>query len=419
MSFKVRIPSVSLALLFLAVLSMEDFAELIPTAEYIIPGVFKAGDISTCLAVIFFLWGCFGVKIEQKVNYIYGKYIVAFFLISIVSSIAASYFFGQSIALSFLSKRKLLVCFLLYFTIVRLLKLGRIRYEQFINVLFVVVTFELTVYTLQFLLVNVVKFTYIDITEVRFDSARLRFPYLLPMILGLKCMNEVMLGNAKKLRKVAAYIAYAAWTFYLLVFICKHRAPSLILACVLCMAYLLWKRNLTVKAMLGLTVALILVLVASNSELLYHVYNESLQVLFNSSTKGDTLSIRKLGQAYYLQRLTQSPIFGFGFPHSEAASYGSGSRFRFYLGDNGIIGFMYIHGIIGVVWLILLFIKSFRMSWSLYQKRISYLFLLYFAFETANLYIGMHWYYLYPMPFVLVLVMLDYEYSRSRNREIK
>lgn len=418
MSFKIKIPTTSVILLFLTILSMEDFAELVPTEEYIIPGAFRVGDISVIFAIIFFLWGCFGIKSPRKVSFVYWRFIVAFFLISLVSSISAYYLFGQSIIRGFLIKRKLLSCFLLYFTIVRLLKLGRIKYEQFIHVIFAVVTFELIVYTLQYFLIDVITFTYIDTSEVRFESARLRFPYLMPLVLGLYCLNKVMLGKVRK-TGTFAYIAYTAWTFFLLVFICKHRAPSIILVCVLCLAYLLWKKNLSTKALLAILAVLIIVAFASNSELLYHMYNESLQVIFQKSTKGDTLSIRKLGQIYYLQRLTKSPFFGFGNPHNDAALYGSGSRFNFYLGDNGLIGFTYIYGIAGLIWLVLLFLKSYSISWKLYQKKLSYLFLLYFAFETANLYIGMHWYYLYPLPFVIVLIMLDYEFTTFKHRVIK
>lgn len=416
MSLKIKVPNVSTSLFFLTVLSMQEFAELIPTTLFVIPGLFKYSDIGIIASIVFFIWSYFGVKSKEKVNYTYAKYIVAFLIIMFISLVMPDYFFGQSIILGFRVKRKLIICFLLYFPVTRLLKTGQIGYKQLLKILFIVGTFELIVYTLQYLLVDIVTFTYIDTTEMRYNSTRLRVPYLLPLILGLKCLSDVMTGKVKKMRGIAMHTIYFVWAFFLLVIICKHRAPALILACTIGLAYVIWKKKLTVKILSGIIVFAILVLFVFNSTLVYQMFDSTMQGIFNSLTGDISLSIRQSGQAYHLQRLLQSPIFGFGPPHNNnsAAYYASGAAYGFYLIDNGIVGFMYVHGIIGVIWLVLLFIKSYRMSWNLYKKKISYLFILYFFFETANLYIGMHWYYSYTLPFVMVLVMLEYEYDKSR-----
>lgn len=421
MTIKVKKSAISAGLFFLVVLSMQGFAQLIPNSLYIIPGIFRYSDLGILVSVIFFIWSYFGAINRKRVKYAFSAYILTFLMIIVISSAMSNHFWGQSVFLGLRTQRTLITCLLLYFPVTHLLKTGRLSYKQFIRLLYIVATLELIVYTLQFFLADIASFTYIDTTEVRYNSARLRVPYLLPLILGIRCLSNVLTGKARTFQKAIWNIIYFLWAAFLLVCICKHRAPSLILVCTMGLAYIIWKKKLTIKMLAGAAVSVILLLIILNSPLIKQMFSSTMQVLFYNSNEGNTLEIRELGQAYYLQKLTKSPLFGFGRPNfnNKKAYKATGLEYGFYLSDNGVTGFMYIHGIVGVIWLVLLFLKVYKMSWGLYKKRISYTFILYFFFETANLYIGMHWFYGSPFPFVMALVMLEYEHGCYLPESVK
>lgn len=396
-------------LFFITVLSLQDFAQLIPSSAYLVPGLLKFSDIGVICAILFFLWSYFGVRLSEPVSYRYGACIIFWLICITISSFMADRFFGQSVSVGLRSMRSQIACFLLYFPVTRMMKCGLLERKNIIKTLFIVGTFELIVYTLQFLLADIVTFTYISTSEVRYDSTRLRVPYLLPMILGLYCLNKIMTGKTNGFKSTLWNFIYVAWSAFLLMGICKHRAPSIILLCVFIVAYLMWRNDLSIKFVAGIVLVIIAVAFVSNSDIVTSTING----LLNSSSADNTMSIRDAGRTFYLNKLEQSPWFGFGYPNStnSAAQSAAGVQYNYYLVDNGIFGFLYLQGIFGLIWLVWLFAKSYRMSWRLYKGNISYLYILYFIYETANLYIGMHWFFNYTLPFVMVLVLLESEYE--------
>ena len=411
---KIKKWNTTTALFFITVLAIQNFAQLIPTTSYIIPGLVKFSDLGIIAIIIFFLWSYFGVRTRKGIKYEYSIIIAALIILIIISSYVAEIKFDQSIFIGVRSMRTLIACFLLYFPVTRMLSIGQIKYKDFIKILFLVGVFELTVYTLQYLLADTITFLYIDTTEVRYNSTRLRVPYLLPMVLGLYCYDSILVGRANNLRKKLCNALMMGGSIFLLFIVCKHRAPSLILVCTIGLGYLLWKKNFSVKFVVGALLVVLTVVFLSNSD----IFLSAINGLTNLNSSDNTLRVREAGQLYYIQKISESPIFGYGYPNinNPSAQYSAGTRYNFFILDNGVIGFTYIQGIAGVIWLAFMFLKSYRMSFALYRNRISYFFLLYFYYETRNMYIGMHWYFLNPLPFVLVLILLEYNYKEMNNR---
>lgn len=93
----------------------------------------------------------------------------------------------------------------------------------------------------------------------------------------------------------------------------------------------------------------------------------------------------------------------------------SGAGMNIFLADNGVFGFLYCHGILGIVWLISLFFQMLKKSSYIMLKKRNYSYILYAIYEVLNLYMGMHWYYYYALPFVLFLCLLNYEYYERKE----
>lgn len=409
MTIKLKKWNATKGLFFLTVLSMQGFAQLIPIGLYIVPGLVKFSDLGVLISALFFLWAFVGVRTKKRTRYLYAPFVLMFIIMIIVSAFMANKFFNQPLGWGIRPLRLQITAFLLYFPMTRMLNVGQMKKKDVLDILFLVGTFELIIYTLQFVLADIAQFTYVNTSEIRYDSARLRVPYLLPMILGLYVLGWFLTGKIKKKKILSLF--YVAWCFFLLIGICKHRAPSLILICVVGLGYLLWRKNLSMKAIVGIILGLFAVVFITNSEGIM----EALGVLLGGSSTGDTLSIREAGQVYYIAKLQNSPIFGFGFPNiaCAAATTAAGELYNYFLVDNGIYGFAYIFGIMGIGWIVLLFVKTLRMSYGLYKKRETYFYLLYFVFELVNLYIGMHWFYYYTFPFVAAFTLLGYDSDRN------
>ena len=110
------------------------------------------------------------------------------------------------------------------------------------------------------------------------------------------------------------------------------------------------------------------------------------------------------------------PILGGGYPSNfyQPARYAAGIDQLIYLYDNGIFGFMYIYGIIGLIWLVSLWAKILK-DGSYIQKQYSeMLFLLYPFFFIITCMNELHWYWEYGMVvFSLYLCAMEAKISEG------
>lgn len=403
--------NITTILLFITLLAMENFAELIPTTTYLIPGLLKFSDIGVIMAFGWTLWVYLNYRRKKKVKYKYGMHVVVFFMLIIISSFMANEFFAQPVSYGIRSLRYQMVSFLLYFPITRSLQTGSLKQKDLVHIIFIIGTFELMVYTSQYFLADKVQFTYININlnDTRYNSLRLRFPYLLPLIMSMFCINDIL--NSKK--HLLRNIIYIIWSAFLIMFICKHRAPSILLIATWGAAFLLWKKKIVDKSLIGIMVIAIAIGILSNVP----IVQDSIFGLKNISSE-QNLTIRKAGQAYYIAKLQKSPWFGFGAPNENCAeaTFASGYSLNYLLADNGIFGFYYCFGAAGIIWIVSLWLKSYRYAFTLFQNK-KYQYLLYFIFETGNLYMGMHWFYYYTLPFIIILTLLDFDYTSILKKE--
>lgn len=384
---------------FFVVISLENFSWLVPATQYIIPGLVKTSDLGVCAAlfwIILVFIECKNTK-SKKMSWLPGLYV----LVVICSAFVASKMFGQGVFITIRQNRYLLISLLLYYPIRVAVDCNKLKKNDLVKIFLFQAKIETVLFILQYILINKFVFIYADI-QTRFGEARLRVPFLMSLLLVYYCTNEWMNGRSK-----CKNIVWIIMGASVLILLCKHRAPSLIMMATFIIAYYLWKKNLSKKIFMGAIFLVFLVALISNSSL----FQDSINVITNTGGI-DTLSIRNAGQLYYLEKIVQSPLFGFAIPNDScsAAVAASGQPYNLLLADNGIFGYLYINGLVGVVWLVFLFISLFKQALTIYKLRKNYFYLLYVFFEIGNIYMGMHWYYYYAFPFVLFISMLNIDY---------
>ena len=390
---------------FFAVVALENFSWLIPSTQYLIPGLLKFSDIGVISAILWIAYVLIGINSPKK--YMYSKLPILFWGLIIVSSIAANHFFEQSYGLSFRQNRYIFVCMLLYYAIMKAMYSGKILRSDVLSILSFQAVVEIVLFLTQILLADYVTFIYAEM-ETRYGTARLRVSYLLALIFMFFCIDKI-LNNKNKVWNSIMALGGAS----VLVVVCKHRAPTMILLVTLVIAFFVWKKKTSTKIVVGIFVVIVGVCIVTNSTIV--------QDAISGIVSGDrNLDYRTTGRVYFLERLKLSPIVGFGEPNENcyAAQSASGYFDAHLLADNGIFGFLYCHGILGIVWVIALWIKLYKQSIYLYRKKKMYVYLLYVIFETGNLYMGMHWYFYYTLPFIICITLMDYDYQLAKRENI-
>ena len=410
--------NVTKILLFITMLALENFGCLLPGSNYIIPNLVKYSDLGIIFAIIFFLWVFLFVKPKNKdikMKYPY-KWIILFFIVIIfISSLMAKIYFQQPISWGVRSLRQIITCFLLYFPISRAIQCEVISKEDLKKYIVIVATIEMALYTIQYILINKVvflNFAYDNIVEMRLGHRRLRYPIELPILSTFIVFNNLLNSKGSKIKN----ILYIIWFAFILIIMVQKRTQILAFLLTIALILVLWRKKVGTKIMV-ISVAFSLLIGFSLSS---PIVQSAIYNIFNRGSSGDTLTIRENGIKYYKEKVKDSLIFGYG-PANEncnEAMVASGVNNYYFLADDGIYGFYYIFGLTGLLWLALFWIKNIKNSYTLYKKY-NYIFLLYFIYETFELYIGMKWYYYWPLAMPLCVTLLSSEVLDSKNEEVK
>jgi hypothetical protein len=139
-----------------------------------------------------------------------------------------------------------------------------------------------------------------------------------------------------------------------------------------------------------------------------------LTALFDTSSD-PSARIRVIGKELYISEISKSPLFGRGYPYNEAAYRAAGRYDLIYLNDNGIYGFAYIYGLLGLAWYIWLSFKMFICSFKALKKE-DYRFILYTVFLQvicANI-VWWFWEFSFGLVFTIMIAMME-DYQSTNN----
>lgn len=401
---EVRI-SLSDLLLFITLFAYEDYACLIPDDLSLPMGV-RTTDVGVVLAVC---WTIYVISRNhgRKLGPLHPVLPFALAIFStILSAILASSLLGQPFLWGILPFRRMYAAMLLCIGVTEAMRSGVLSKDKLVSMLYVIGISELILYTLQALLAGYVTFLDISTSEVRFGLVRLRVPFLLPLIIGIISFHTFLDSRHKERLSILGHLIIAIWSVLFVALICQHRAPTIILLASYLFAIFISRTSFVTKVLASF-VSVFLILGILGTPLI----QSTVQALTGATTgSANTLEIRSDGHEYYLERLQNSPWFGFGWPNSNysPATQAAGEGYLYYLEDNGIFGLAYMLGIFGCIWIAVLYLGALHRAWKIRRAKGGAL-LQYLFFETGNLYMGLHWFYYYPMPFMMALALLEYD----------
>lgn len=337
-----------------------------------------------------------------RTSYRFG-YLMAFPVILMLTSSLQSYLlYGQSMWLGIRPQRYWIIFALCYFPLSKLWRLGKITTHGMEKLIYMVGTMELILYSVQYILGD--RFNFLSVhTYSTYSSKRYYFSNILLCLILFVSMNEIF--NRRKVLKNSVYIL---WILFVILQVEKMRMTTIAVSTALIVGIFIWRRGGNIK--MGFIVCVIIAgFIAANSEVI-----QSIIPALIGTGRNDTLQIREVGRTFYLSVLIQHPLLGGGYINTQHAVSLVSSRYNegIYWVDNGIFGFSYLNGGLGLAWVIALIAKIIRNGQFLRKRINNYVFVVMPIYWIVAMISEAHWYF---SSFLVVVLLVCFEESIMNN----
>ena len=368
------------------------------------------------LALIFALfWAAFILGSYQKLNLKrmqFAGYMVFFAALIFLSSLQSQLLFGQSIKYGLIQQRRLLIWIFVYFAIELALIKGKFNYEQLVSMIRIIGRIELAIYISQYFLYDYIHFLYVSVSS-RYNDVRFYFtPTLLDFLFMIEMDFFLNKYNSKR-EKIKSGITIVLILFEVMI-VQKFRLTTMALICCFVLCVLIKRFSKAIK-FIYVMIAVLGICILLNTTM----FRDIIEQFSLGFTDYGHFGIRADARKLYLEMLAKHPFLGGGYPYIEDALEASGYYKRMYLVDNGVFGFIYIYGGVGIIWIAALWTKLIKMSRKVFEnKNITY-FLLFYLFFIVTCINELHWYYDSGIGvFILSLCILDAKYNELYKMSI-
>lgn len=367
-------------------------------------------------ALIFALfWAAFILGSYQKLNLKrmqFAGYMVFFAALIFLSSLQSQLLFGQSIKYGLIQQRRLLIWISVYFAIELALIKGKFNYEQLVSMIRIIGRIELAIYISQYFLYDYIHFLYVSVSS-RYNDVRFYFtPTLLDFLFMIE-MDFLLNKYNSKREKIKSGITIVLILFEVMI-VQKFRLTTMALICCFVLCVLIKRFSKAIK-FIYVMIAVLGICILLNTTM----FRDIIEQFSLGFTDYGHFGIRADARKLYLEMLAKHPFLGGGYPYIEDALEASGYYKRMYLVDNGVFGFIYIYGGVGIIWIAALWTKLIKMSRKVFEnKNITY-FLLFYLFFIVTCINELHWYYDSGIGvFILSLCILDAKYNELYKMSI-
>lgn len=185
------------------------------------------------------------------------------------------------------------------------------------------------------------------------------------IIISILLNFSFLLHNFKK-----KYFVYLIIQIFMLIFVSQTRSSIAILFITFIGTLLIYIRNFNwkkVSKILMIVVLIIIIIMPYISSLVSSI-NDS---LFNKYSDNGSISIRIDAQKYMIDKIKENPLLGVGMydnAYQEAGSI-TGSAYKYYVADVGIVGFVFQYGILGLLIFMYLWIKMIILTYKIYKRK--------------------------------------------------
>lgn len=395
-------------ILMLFIFLMQNCFNLVNVEAINVSGEFAYSDLWLAVFLLYFA-GVTICYLPIKSKNTFGAIIVLLVVSCFIAATQQNYYTDQSFELGLRPQRRFIFILLAYFPVRKMSKRGNINWDKLLNYLMVWGAITAALYIIQKMLYPSVQFVY---ANMNYRNGSLRI-YMDSTLIDL----SVLIASYKffkglKIRHLFAAViglVYIAW-------VSQGRLEFISVVFGVGIGFLI-TRKLDRKKML-LWIALVVVLgVFLSSELGQYLVDS---VISTQSNEENSMTIRLLGRKLYFEQLFSSVgsfLFGCGYPNSlyAAAMEKAGMNKGIYLVDNGIFGFWYVYGFLGVVLIVCLMGRALKMAWHLYQQKEDNVPIMYLGMICLMAYNIIFWYWNADGTFILVLMLcyIEQRYKQS------
>lgn len=371
------------------------------------------GFSSSQIAAVFIalVWGLvIWLRLVKKpdIRFPYAELMLFSPFLAFQSAFQAYRLYGQDIFSGFFAQYFIIAWALLYYPFSKYVHYGKITVEDIKKLIKVVGTIQLIIFIGQYILLDVVRFTYVH-EGTRYGEAKFFYsPVLLDLLLFLELDNFTENGKKMSIGRKMFSLGYMAAILFEVMVVIKFRLTTAGLLLCLGVGVLLGRSSIKKKTLyifLGILGGLLLL----NTTMVQDILNE---ILRGKTYNGEesTLTNRAFGRALCLDTFFKHPILGGGHLNNRAPDKMTGRDF--YLGDLGIFGFLYMYGGVGILWVLLLWTKMLKYGWTIFRKKGQFAYMLYPMFFLITGINEIHWYENWGfMVLVLFLVIQQSEYN--------
>lgn len=354
-------------------------------------------DIGLVIVLAWSLWTMIKFKNEKNPPFRFGMCILFTLVLMLTSSLQSRLLYNQSILLGIRPQRYWITWAMTYFPIRKLMYLDYITFDDLKGLLYKIGVLELILYTGQYLLAENIVFLHVH-SYSTYSTSRFYFSNILLCLVLFMRLNDIF--NKQNVKR---NIFFIAWIILDIIQIGKMRMTFIAVSTAILFGIIMWRRGGNYKILSIFVIAIGVVLV-SGSEVV-----QSILPALNGTGRSDTLEIREIGRDFYLDVIKNHPILGGGYINTQwrPAYIASRQSEGITWVDNGIFGFMYFYGGIGLAWVMVLFGKTLSLGRWVKNNMNEYVYLLTPVYWLVAMVSEAHWYFISFMVFVLLICLLE------------
>ena len=354
-------------------------------------------DIGLVIVLAWSLWTMIKFKNKKNPPFRFGMCILFTLVLMLTSSLQSRLLYNQSILLGIRPQRYWITWAMTYFPIRKLMYLDYITFDDLKGLLYKIGILELILYTGQYLLAENIVFLHVH-SYSTYSTSRFYFSNILLCLVLFMRLNDIF--NKQNVKRNMFFIA---WIILDIIQIGKMRMTFIAVSTAILFGIIMWRRSGNYKILSVFVIAIGVVLV-SGSEVV-----QSILPALNGTGRSDTLEIREIGRNFYLDVIKNHPILGGGYINTQwrPAYIASRQSEGITWVDNGIFGFMYFYGGIGLAWAMVLFGKTLSLGRRVKNNMNEYVYLLTPIYWLVAMVSEAHWYFISFMVFVLLICLME------------
>ena len=358
------------------------------------------------LILVFILW-ILGFDSSIKFNFISFLYLFPIILSLQAAIIEKINFPSASVLYSFFNQIKWWGYSLIFFPVFKLLKKGKIDSGKLINMMIVLAEIQILIGVFQFFVDDYIIFVHCPL-GIRNGNIRYYYPIILMCFSLFYHINRLFSKNIIFKKRILSII-WIILAFIEIVIVQQFRSTLMGIIVSIILSFLIGNNKISKKNFIFLNILIILVFIFLNT----NIFNEIKNSIFYNND--NSLGMRNKLINFMLNSIKGSYFFGRGWMASkEAYNYLASSYYvadgYFSFADGGIISLYYSYGILGIIWVLIIWFKLLYNGIFFLRKKENYLYLMYPLYMLISIYIDIHWY-IHNQFFIFSLFVALSEYN--------